>query len=94
MSGDGGQFQRVSGIECQYKELMARVIRAGWCQARDVMEHIFRGAAREEVEAGRPGMRMKEMLAIGGRRRKDWGGMETNEMCVGMSKLMDWFKEE
>ena len=89
--GDGGKFQQIAGGKCQYPDIMAKVIGAGLSRARDVLEYIFRQIGK--VEEGKE-VRIEELLRIGGRRRKDWGGMETNEMCVGMSMLMDWFNED
>lgn len=88
--GDGGKFRWIAGEQCQYPDMMAKVIGAGLSRARDVLEYIFRqiGKTEEGKEVG-----VDDLLRIGGRRRKDWGGMETNEMCVGMSMLMDWFDE-
>ena len=31
---------------------------------------------------------VEEMLRIRGRKRKNWGGMESNELCITMSLLM------
>lgn len=73
---------------CQYEEVMAEVMGMGLSRARDVLEDIFRtmGAVEEDEEMG-----VMNMLRRGGWRRKDWGGMETNEMYIAMSMLMDWF---
>jgi hypothetical protein len=69
---------------------MAKIIGAGLSRARDIMDYIFQqiGGIEEGTEIG-----IEQLLRIGGRRRQDWGGMETNEMCVGMSMLMYWFDE-
>jgi superfamily II DNA helicase RecQ len=89
--GDGGKFRRIAGGKCQYPDIMAKMIGAGLSRAREVLEYIFRQIGK--IEEGKE-VRVDEMLRIGGRRRKNWGGMETNEMCVGLSMLMDWFNED
>jgi len=88
--GDGGKFRRVSGGRCQYPNIMAMVIGAGFVGAKEMIIYIFQhvGGVPERRD-----MAIDALLRIGGRRRKNWGGMETNEMCVGMSMLMDWFHQ-
>lgn len=91
IDGDGGRFRPVAGEKCRYPDIMAGVMGAGLSRARDIMECIFRQLGK--IDEGK-GIGVDEMLQIGGRKRKDWGGMETNEMCIGMSMLMDWFDND
>jgi superfamily II DNA helicase RecQ len=89
--GDGGKFRRIAGAQCQYADVMAKIIGAGLSTARDVLGFIFRQIG--DIEEGKE-VRVDDLFRIGGCRRKDWGGMETNNMCVAMSMLMDWFDED
>lgn len=90
VGGDGGRFYSKQDGKCQYPNVMAEVVGTAMSQAGDILEYVLKG--KEGEGQGMASISKEEMMRVGGKRRAEWGGMETNEMCVAMSKVMDWFE--
>jgi hypothetical protein len=72
MDDDGGKYEKVRGVPCQYKGLLACFYGAACCIFKDEVV----GLSGQEVGS-------KGFFQWAGRRIPLWGGMETNEMCRG-----------
>ena len=86
VKGDKGRFQRTGKERCQYKELLMRVWAAGLGLRHDGTVVVLR-------EMGYEGEIGEEMFAWMGRKMQ-WGGYETNNMCVGLGKVILLIKLE
>lgn len=54
--------------------------------AKEVVERVFWTLGEKEHETP---LEIQDMLEIGAQRRKNWGGIETNNICIGLSIVMD-----
>lgn len=84
-------IRRTTATSCQYPNLLAQVLGTAMSGAKEAVENIFSWLAGK---APKTPYHIQDVLRIGEKQREDWGGMETNNLCIGMSLLMEWFNEK